>query len=271
MLRTAMSVAVKWQVLARSPMRRRGATEDTAQGDADARRGAGAPLPCRCRWGRREVALLLHDAAAYRLPTGRVAGATVGGSRPGHRHHARQRHCQRLPGQGIVVGSTKTATGRRPITLGADVVALLHRHRAEQTASASDGSSVGGQRPGVPQRSGRLPGSQGRARLTFLRICRRAEVPAIRPYDLRHTTLPCSWPTALTSRPSASDWAMPMPRSCSRPTATRCRGRKRQRHRPWTGYSGQRASESVTISSPRRKRPPRHRPFPQATAANPQA
>ena len=38
------------------------------------------------------------------------------------------------PGQGVVIGTTKTASGRRPIALGAGVVALLRRHRAEQKA-----------------------------------------------------------------------------------------------------------------------------------------
>lgn len=99
-----------------------------------------------------------------------------------------QQHAQRVRGVGKVIGQPKTSYGRRPVALGPDVVALLRRQRAEQNALRlslgplwQDNGLV------FPSEVGSILEDK-RVHHTFQRICRRAGVPLIRPYDLRHSS-----------------------------------------------------------------------------------
>ncbi len=188
MMRTALNVAVKWQVLSRSPLD-----------------GVDAP-----RVPRKEMKTFNVDEAQRFLAASADEGlrwqalftlALYTGARPGELRALRwedvdltagtmaiQRHAQRLPGQGVVTGPTKTGSGRRPIILGSDVVALLRKHRAAQNEHRltmgplwRDNGLVFASEVGtfVEQKA---------EVEAFRRICQRAGVPIIRVYDLRHTS-----------------------------------------------------------------------------------
>lgn len=188
MLRTAMNVAVKWGLLARSPMD-----------------GVEAP-----RVPRKEMRVFTVEQAQRFLAAAADEGlrwhayfalALYTGARPGELRALRwvdldletgtmhvQRHAQRLPGKGIVVGPTKTSSGRRPIALGADLVALLRRHRAAQNEHRLSMGPLWRDHGLVfASEVGTFIEAKA-ARMAFERICRRAGVPVIRPYDLRHTS-----------------------------------------------------------------------------------
>jgi integrase len=102
-----------------------------------------------------------------------------------------QQNVQRVTGMGRITKPPKTATGRRPIAVDADVVALLRRHRAEQDAERAacgplwKGAS-GAEGLIFPSEVG-TPLEDKRVHAVFTRVCARAEVPRIRPYDLRHS------------------------------------------------------------------------------------
>lgn len=81
------------------------------------------------------------------------------------------------------------ASGRRPIALDADVLTLLRRHRVAQNEERlslgplwRDNGLVFPSQVGTPLEDKRI-------REVFFRICDRAGVPRIRPYDLRR---PCA-------------------------------------------------------------------------------
>jgi integrase len=88
----------------------------------------------------------------------------------------------------MVAGPTKTTTGRRPVALGADVVALLRKHRAEQAETRLRAGPLWQQLDLVFPNAfgGYLEG--GTVERVFNRVCERAGVPRIRLYDLRHTS-----------------------------------------------------------------------------------
>ena len=98
-----------------------------------------------------------------------------------------QQSITRVEGVGRVTRQPKTAGSRRPIALGQDIVALLRRHKAEQNEERlalgplwQDNNLVFPSQVGTPLENKRI-------RETFFRICDRAKVPRIRPYDLRHS------------------------------------------------------------------------------------
>jgi integrase len=98
-----------------------------------------------------------------------------------------QQSVQRIKGMGRVVRQPKTAGSRRPIVLDADVIALLRRHRAEQNAERLRMGPLWRDQ-GLVFCSGVGTALEHKQRHeVFTRICRRAGVPRIRPYDLRHT------------------------------------------------------------------------------------
>ncbi len=89
---------------------------------------------------------------------------------------------------GVVRRQPKTAGSRRPVAIGQDVVSLLRQHRIEQNQERlsmgplwKDNDLVFASQVGTPVESKKLHEA-------FTRICKRAGVPRIRPYDLRHTS-----------------------------------------------------------------------------------
>ncbi|MGQ9555052.1 MAG: tyrosine-type recombinase/integrase [Anaerolineae bacterium] len=89
---------------------------------------------------------------------------------------------------GAARASSSTASGRRPIVLAANVVALLHKHRAEQNSERlrmgplwQDNGLVFASKVGTPLEDKAM-------RAAFVHICKRAGLPVIRPYDLRHSS-----------------------------------------------------------------------------------
>jgi integrase len=102
-----------------------------------------------------------------------------------------QQNIQRVTSVGWVTKPPKTATGRRPIAIDADVVALLRRH---QEAQSAERSAIGplwkgatGQERLIFASAAGTPLEDKRVHAVFTRICERAGVPRIRPYDLRHS------------------------------------------------------------------------------------
>jgi integrase len=95
---------------------------------------------------------------------------------------------QRVPGVGRVTKAPKTDSSRRPVALGADVIALLRKHRAAQNelrlaagAAWPDNDLVFPSDLGTPVEDNII-------RKIFRRVCRRAGVEPIRFHDLRHTS-----------------------------------------------------------------------------------
>jgi integrase len=98
-----------------------------------------------------------------------------------------QQSISRIVGVGRVTRQPKTAGSRRPIALGDDVMTLLRCHKAEQNVERlalgplwQDHNLVFPSEVGTPLEDKRI-------REVFFRICDRAGVPHIRPYDLRHS------------------------------------------------------------------------------------
>jgi site-specific recombinase XerD len=74
------------------------------------------------------------------------------------------------------------------VPLGADVVALLRRYRVEQSEERRRLGPIWEDNDLVfPSESGSLLEDK-RVHYVFRRICERAGVPLIRPYDLRHSS-----------------------------------------------------------------------------------
>ncbi len=98
-----------------------------------------------------------------------------------------QQNIQRVKGQGLIAMAPKTGGSRRPVDLGQDVVALLRKHRADQTAQRLQmGPLWKDQGLVFPSETG-SPLEPSRVHRVFTRTCEAAGVPRIRPYDLRHT------------------------------------------------------------------------------------
>ncbi len=188
MLHTALNTAVKWQLIPRNP--------------AD---GADSP-----RVPRKEMRTFTVEQAQAFLEASAAEGLKWqafftlwlhAGSRPGELKALRwadvdlergtvsvQRHAQRVQGAGKVVGQPKTAGSRRPVVLGADLVALLRKHRAEQNATRLQMGPLWQDNDLVfPSEVGSILEDK-RVHHTFWRICERAGLPKIRPYDLRHSS-----------------------------------------------------------------------------------
>jgi integrase len=98
-----------------------------------------------------------------------------------------RQNIQFINGMGFVVGSPKTVGSRRPVALGADVVSLLRRHRAEQHEMIVRlGTAFENRGLVFPSERG-TPLTESTIHKTFTVICETAGVPRIRPYDLRHS------------------------------------------------------------------------------------
>lgn len=94
---------------------------------------------------------------------------------------------QRVPKVGIILKPPKTAGSRRPVSLGAGMLALLRRHRvAQHAARLALGPQWTDHDLVFPNRTGR-PLEEVTVRKAFRRICARAGMPPIRLHDLRHT------------------------------------------------------------------------------------
>lgn len=187
-LHVALRCAVEWRLLATNPMD-----------------GVKAPRP-----ERRKMRCFDADEARRFLVACAAEGAKwqalfttllLTGARPGELKALRwedvdliagvlhiQRHVQRITGRGFVVGDTKTAGSRRSLGIGADLVALLRRHRAEQNVARlrlgpewQDNGLVFSSETGTYLEEQRVV-------LVFKRVCRAAGLPEIRVYDLRHTS-----------------------------------------------------------------------------------
>ncbi len=98
-----------------------------------------------------------------------------------------QQTIMRVNGFGRVTKPPKSAAGRRRIDLYGDVVAGLRRHKAAQNEERlalgplwKDHGLVFPSQVGTPLEDKRI-------REVFFRICDRAGVPRVRPYDLRHS------------------------------------------------------------------------------------
>lgn len=188
LLRTALNTAVRWRLLSRSPLdgveaprvpRREMQTLDAAQ----ARDLLAATAAEGVKWQAFFTVLLNAGCRPGELKALRWADVDLADG-----EMRLQRHVQRITGQGMVAGPTKTTTGRRPVALGADVVALLRKHRAEQAETRLRAGSLWQQLDLVFPNAfgGYLEG--GTVERVFNRACRRADVPRIRLYDLRHTS-----------------------------------------------------------------------------------
>ncbi|MBI2863138.1 MAG: site-specific integrase [Chloroflexi bacterium] len=186
-LRAALNSAVKWQLLARSPMQ-----------------GVAAPsVP------KKEMRTFTVQQAQAFLGASCDEGLKwetffnvwlTTGARPGELRALRwidtnlesgimsiQQTGQRIEKVGRVIGQPKTAGSRRPIALSPDVVVLLLRHKVGQNEMRlrtgplwQDNNLV------FPSDLGTMLESK-QIHQAFTRICERANVPRIRPYDLRHS------------------------------------------------------------------------------------
>jgi integrase len=94
---------------------------------------------------------------------------------------------QRVPGVGVITKAPKTATSRRAIALGADVLALLRRYKAEQNGFRLEAGDKW--KPGdlVFTAHDGAPIDPKTVRLALGRLAKLAKVPVIRIHDLRHT------------------------------------------------------------------------------------
>ncbi|MHB0874503.1 MAG: tyrosine-type recombinase/integrase [Anaerolineae bacterium] len=188
MMHTALSTAVKWQLLTRSPMDgveapRVPRKEMQSFSVEQARAFLAAAADEGTKW-QALFATLLHTGCR----PGELKAATWADLdfTAGTLHICR--HVQRLSGQGFVVGDTKTAGSRRTLALGSDVLALLRHHRAEQAAERLQlGSAWANLDLIFPSETGGYL-EESRVHRVFARVCERAGVPAIRVYDLRHSS-----------------------------------------------------------------------------------
>lgn len=187
LLRTALNTAVRWQLLPRNPMDgveppRIARKEMRALDVAQARQFLAAAAEESPRW-HAFFAMLVHtgcrpgELKALRWEDVDLAAGTV----------RICRHVQRLPGQGFVEGATKTASGRRTLALGPELVALLRRHRATQAAERLQLGPLWQDNDLVfPSQVGTYLEDKP-IRRAFARILERAGLPWIRLYDLRHS------------------------------------------------------------------------------------
>lgn len=188
MVRTAFNVAVKWELLSRNPIagvdapsvpRKEMKTFDPQQARAFLDASAAEGL----KWEAFFTLLLTTGARPGELKALRWIDLHLDA-----KAMAIQQNGQRVPGVGRVVGQPKTGGSRRQIALSVDDVSLLKRHRVEQNEDRlqlgplwhDDGlvfcSEVGTML------------EDKAVRRAFYRICDRASVPRIRPYDLRHSS-----------------------------------------------------------------------------------
>ncbi|MCL5110772.1 MAG: site-specific integrase [Chloroflexi bacterium] len=73
------------------------------------------------------------------------------------------------------------------MSLGADVVALLRQHRVGQNVTRLQKGPLWKDNDLVLPSEVGTPLEDTRIRIVFFRVCDRAAVPRIRPYDLRHS------------------------------------------------------------------------------------
>lgn len=186
-LHTALQCAVKWQLIARNPASAIDAPKaPRSEMKAFTLEQAQAFLASSAEEGSKWQAffttflttgLRIGELIGLRWEDIDLDAATLG---------VRQ-NIQRVNKIGVVGGGPKTAGSRRPIALGPDVVALLREHRREQQSlrvKAGTESADGG----LVFPSGRgTPLSEKTIHNVFTRICAKAGVPRIRPYDLRHS------------------------------------------------------------------------------------
>ena len=187
MLKTALNVAVKWQLLPRNPMD-----------------GIDAPKVLRkeMKTFTPEQAKAFLDASAQEHIKWQAFFALLlhTGVRPGELKALRwtdvdldakaitiQQNAQRIRGIGRVVGQPKTGGSRRRVALTVDVASLLKRHRTAQNEERlqlgplwQDQNLVFASEVGTILEDKRIGE-------VFRRICERAGVPRIRLYDLRHS------------------------------------------------------------------------------------
>lgn len=187
-LRAALNCAVKWQILPRSPMT-----------------GVDSPsVP------KKEMKTFTVEQAQVFLDASADEGLKwdaffnvwlTTGARPGELRALRwvdlnletgivsiQQSGQRIKKVGRVIGQPKTPGSRRPIALSPDVVVLLQRHRVSQNeARLKMGPLWQDQGLVFPSDMGTMLEDK-QIHHAFTRICERADVPRIRPYDLRHSS-----------------------------------------------------------------------------------
>lgn len=186
-LHTALECAVKWRLIPRNP--------------ADGVEAPSAP--------RSEMRTFTVDQARAFLAASEAEGirwqafyhlALASGLRPGELSALRwqdldldastlsvQQSVQRIAGMGRVIRQPKTAGSRRPIALDLSTVALLRKHRVDQNARRLQMGPLWQDHGLVFCSEVGTPLEHKRRHEVFTRICRRANVPRIRPYDLRHS------------------------------------------------------------------------------------
>lgn len=94
---------------------------------------------------------------------------------------------QRVSKLGLVTKAPKTASSRRPMALGPDVVALLRRHRLAQRELRLAFGSIWEEHGFAFSSDRGTPLEATTVRRAVKRICSREGVPVIRIHDLRHT------------------------------------------------------------------------------------
>ncbi|MCL4464416.1 MAG: site-specific integrase [Chloroflexi bacterium] len=187
-LHAALECAVKWQLLPRNPAdgvdvpsvprkEMKTFTIEQAQTflEASVREGA--------KWQA-----YFHLAVTAGLRSGELKGLRWQDVSLDAGSIAVQQNVQRVPGVGRVTRQPKTQSGRRPIALDVDTVALLRRYRAEQNAYRLQMGPLWQDHGLVFPSEVGTPLEDKRIRVVFFRVCDRAGLPRIRPYDLRHTS-----------------------------------------------------------------------------------
>jgi integrase len=99
-----------------------------------------------------------------------------------------QQASQRVRRVGRITKAPKSATGRRTVDLGSDVIALLYRHRVEQNTTRLQMGPLWKDSDLVFPSEVGTPLEPTRVHKVFTKLCSEAHVPRIRPYDLRHTS-----------------------------------------------------------------------------------
>ncbi len=188
MVRTAMNVAVKRELIGRNPIK-----------------GVDAPsVP------RKEMKTFTVEQAKAFLDASVDEGLKwqgfftlllTTGARPGELKAIRwidinldtkmmsiQQNGQRVPGVGRVIGQPKTGGSRRQVALSTDVVSLLKKHRIEQNEERLQSGPLWKDNGLVFCSEVGTMLEDKAVRRAFYRICDRASVPRIRPYDLRHSS-----------------------------------------------------------------------------------